>query len=171
MQKFYQSAGAGGALGAGGFPDVGGFPGGPAPGGFPGVGRAPGASEDGSRVEEVDQLCVDRLLGVADAASSQLFASSLSSSTHTTPLPPPPASLPAPPRPITSTTGVAADPAFVAATVSAGPQPAAMYSVQVTPVMLPPLDYHGLDAAQLSPDSVKLVSDFFHDKEPNELIQ
>ncbi|KAH8111030.1 hypothetical protein DFH11DRAFT_1616646 [Phellopilus nigrolimitatus] len=68
------------------------------------------------------------------------------------------------------TTGVAADPAFVAATMSAGPQPALMYSAQAAPVMLPPLDYHGLDVAQPSPNSVKLVSDFFHDKEPNELI-
>ncbi|KAH8117529.1 Pre-mRNA splicing factor PRP21 like protein-domain-containing protein [Phellopilus nigrolimitatus] len=63
-------------------------------------------------------------------------------------LPPPPASLPAPPRPITSTPGVAADPAFAAATVSAGPQPASMYSAQAAPVMLPPLHYQGLDAAQ-----------------------
>ncbi|KAI5123285.1 hypothetical protein M0805_009306 [Coniferiporia weirii] len=60
-------------------------------------------------------------------------------------LPPPPPSLPAPPR--QPGTPVSSDPAFAAATVSAGPQPASMYA-QPTPVMLPPLHYQGLDAAQ-----------------------
>ncbi|KAH8111372.1 heat shock protein Hsc70t [Phellopilus nigrolimitatus] len=44
MQKFYQSAGAGGALSAGGFPDV---------YGFLGASGTPGASVDGPIVEEV----------------------------------------------------------------------------------------------------------------------
>lgn len=56
-----------------------------------------------------------------------------------TSLPPAPASLPAPP---TQT----ANPAFSAATVSSGPQPASAF--QPPPVMLPPLHYQGLDAAQ-----------------------
>ncbi|TFK42905.1 Pre-mRNA splicing factor PRP21 like protein-domain-containing protein [Crucibulum laeve] len=51
-------------------------------------------------------------------------------------LPPPPSSLPAPP------TGSGA---YSAATVSSGPQPASAYT---PPVMLPPLHYQGLDAAQ-----------------------
>ncbi|KAK7043679.1 SF3a splicing factor complex subunit [Paramarasmius palmivorus] len=55
-----------------------------------------------------------------------------------TSLPPPHASLPAPPT--------AANPAFSAATVSSGPQPASVY--QPPPVMLPPLHYQGLDAPQ-----------------------
>lgn len=53
-----------------------------------------------------------------------------------TSLPPPPASLPAPPQPAGN---------YTAATVSSGPQPASVYQ---TPVMLPPLHYQGLDAAQ-----------------------
>lgn len=61
-------------------------------------------------------------------------------------LPAPPPSLPAPPR--RDTPGGVPDPAFAAATVSAGPQPASMYSGQTAPVMLPPLHYQGLDAAQ-----------------------
>ncbi|KAH8109731.1 heat shock protein 70 family, partial [Phellopilus nigrolimitatus] len=52
MQKFYQSAGAGGVPGADGFPGAGGFLGGlGAPGGFPGACGAPDASEDGPSVE------------------------------------------------------------------------------------------------------------------------
>ena len=55
-------------------------------------------------------------------------------------LPPAPASLPAPPQ--------SANPsAYSAATVSSGPQPASMYNTQ-SPVMLPPLHYQGMDAAQ-----------------------
>ncbi|KAH8114887.1 heat shock protein 70kD, peptide-binding domain-containing protein [Phellopilus nigrolimitatus] len=46
MQKFYQSAGAGGVPGAGSFPGAGRFLGGPgAPGSFPGAGGAPGVSD------------------------------------------------------------------------------------------------------------------------------
>jgi splicing factor 3A subunit 1 len=62
-------------------------------------------------------------------------------------LPPPPASLPPPP---TQATGGAAsvNPAYSAATVSSGPQPSSMYPSQAAPVMLPPLHYQGLDAAQ-----------------------
>ncbi|KAF8633734.1 hypothetical protein AX17_004390 [Amanita inopinata Kibby_2008] len=57
-------------------------------------------------------------------------------------LPPAPASLPAPPQ-STATSGV-----YSAATVSSGPQPASAYPAQPPPVMLPPLHYQGLDAAQ-----------------------
>lgn len=59
-----------------------------------------------------------------------------------TTLPPPPASLPAPP------TAAVASGAYSAATVSSGPQPASLYPPQPPPVMLPPLHYQGLDAAQ-----------------------
>ncbi|KIK03844.1 hypothetical protein K443DRAFT_94470 [Laccaria amethystina LaAM-08-1] len=54
-------------------------------------------------------------------------------------LPPAPASLPAPPQ-------AAGSGAYSAATISSGPQPASAYSQP--PVMLPPLHYQGLDAAQ-----------------------
>jgi splicing factor 3A subunit 1 len=57
-------------------------------------------------------------------------------------LPPAPASLPAPPQ------SVAVSGAYSAATVSSGPQPASVYAVQPSPVLLPPLHYQGLDAAQ-----------------------
>lgn len=60
-----------------------------------------------------------------------------------TTLPPPPSSLPAPPI-----QGGAGEPSYAAATVSSGPQPASMYPSQPPPVMLPPLHYQGLDAAQ-----------------------
>ncbi|KAH7930849.1 hypothetical protein BV22DRAFT_1138400 [Leucogyrophana mollusca] len=63
---------------------------------------------------------------------------------HMTGLPPAPASLPAPP----SQSGSSSNPAYSAATVSSGPQPASAYSNQPPPVMLPPLHYQGLDAAQ-----------------------
>ncbi|KAK7015039.1 Pre-mRNA splicing factor PRP21 like protein-domain-containing protein [Favolaschia claudopus] len=56
-------------------------------------------------------------------------------------LPPPPASLPAPPQAPANIS----NPAFTAATVSSGPQPASAYP---PPVMLPPLHYQGLDSAQ-----------------------
>jgi splicing factor 3A subunit 1 len=56
-------------------------------------------------------------------------------------LPPPPASLPAPPQ--ASGSG-----SYSAATVSSGPQPASIYPGQPAPVMLPPLHYQGMDAAQ-----------------------
>ncbi|KAG5639602.1 hypothetical protein H0H81_010804 [Sphagnurus paluster] len=56
-------------------------------------------------------------------------------------LPPAPASLPAPPQAVNAG-------AYQAATISSGPQPASMYSNQPAPVMLPPLHYQGLDAAQ-----------------------
>lgn len=56
-------------------------------------------------------------------------------------LPPPPASLPAPPQ----ASGNLGNPAYSAATISSGPQPASAYP---PPVMLPPLHYQGLDAAQ-----------------------
>ncbi|KAK0240331.1 Pre-mRNA splicing factor PRP21 like protein-domain-containing protein [Armillaria nabsnona] len=56
-----------------------------------------------------------------------------------TSLPPAPASLPAPPQGSSSAS-------YSAATVSSGPQPASMY--QPPPVMLPPLHYQGMDAAQ-----------------------
>ncbi|KAF9050687.1 hypothetical protein BDZ89DRAFT_940258 [Hymenopellis radicata] len=59
-----------------------------------------------------------------------------------TTLPPAPASLPAPPRAAAS----ASNPSYNAATVSSGPQPASAY--QPAPVMLPPLHYQGIDAAQ-----------------------
>ncbi|KAF7359550.1 hypothetical protein MSAN_01298100 [Mycena sanguinolenta] len=56
-------------------------------------------------------------------------------------LPPAPASLPAPPQ----AAGNASNPAYTAATISSGPQPASAYP---PPVMLPPLHYQGMDAAQ-----------------------
>ena len=56
-------------------------------------------------------------------------------------LPPAPASLPTPPQ--ASGSG-----SYSAATISSGPQPASMYPGQPTPVMLPPLHYQGMDAAQ-----------------------
>ncbi|KAG6866077.1 hypothetical protein C0991_008829 [Blastosporella zonata] len=56
-------------------------------------------------------------------------------------LPPAPASLPAPPQ------SAGKPGAYQAATISSGPQPASMYSNQ-PPVMLPPLHYQGMDAAQ-----------------------
>ncbi|CAA7267643.1 unnamed protein product [Cyclocybe aegerita] len=56
-----------------------------------------------------------------------------------TTLPPAHASLPAPPS--------GASGAYSAATVASGPQPASMYNAQ-PPVMLPPLHYQGMDAAQ-----------------------
>jgi splicing factor 3A subunit 1 len=55
-------------------------------------------------------------------------------------LPPPPSSLPPVP---TQNSG-----AYAAATVSSGPQPASGFPNQPPPVMLPPLHYQGLDAAQ-----------------------
>lgn len=55
-------------------------------------------------------------------------------------LPPAPASLPAVPQ--ASGSG-----SYSAATISSGPQPASMYG-QPAPVMLPPLHYQGIDAAQ-----------------------
>ncbi|KAF4576807.1 Splicing factor 3A subunit 1 [Pleurotus pulmonarius] len=58
-------------------------------------------------------------------------------------LPPAPASLPAPPQ-----AAAANNPAYNAATVSSGPQPASLFPTQPPPVMLPPLHYQGLDAAQ-----------------------
>ncbi|EIW85252.1 hypothetical protein CONPUDRAFT_117951 [Coniophora puteana RWD-64-598 SS2] len=58
-------------------------------------------------------------------------------------LPPAPSSLPAPPQ-----GAGASNPAYSAATVSSGPQPASAYPPQQPPVMLPPLHYQGLDAAQ-----------------------
>lgn len=42
----------------------------------------------------------------------------------------------------------AADPAFSAATISSGPQPASLYPPGAAPVMLPPLHYQGMDAPQ-----------------------
>lgn len=54
-------------------------------------------------------------------------------------LPPAPASLPSVPQ--ASSSGQ-----YSAATVSSGPQPASMFGAQT--VMLPPLHYQGLDAAQ-----------------------
>lgn len=70
-----------------------------------------------------------------------------------TSLPPPPPSLPAPPRLSATSSGGASvpDSAYTAATVSAGPQPATMYAGVPSgppPVMLPPLHYQGLDASQ-----------------------
>ncbi|KAJ8078554.1 SF3a splicing factor complex subunit [Marasmius tenuissimus] len=56
-----------------------------------------------------------------------------------TSLPPPHASLPPPPQ-------AAGNPAYSMATVSSGPQPASAY--QPAPVMLPPLHFQGMDAAQ-----------------------
>ncbi|KAJ8517550.1 hypothetical protein ONZ45_g5272 [Pleurotus djamor] len=61
-----------------------------------------------------------------------------------TSLPPAHASLPAPPQ----AAAVANNPAYTAATVSSGPQPASLFPPQPPPVMLPPLHYQGLDAAQ-----------------------
>ncbi|KZT65441.1 hypothetical protein DAEQUDRAFT_676757 [Daedalea quercina L-15889] len=59
-------------------------------------------------------------------------------------LPPPPTSLPAPPM----QGGAPGDPAYSAATISSGPQPASLYPPQQPPVMLPPLHYQGMDAPQ-----------------------
>ncbi|KAH9934890.1 Pre-mRNA splicing factor PRP21 like protein-domain-containing protein [Fomitopsis serialis] len=61
-----------------------------------------------------------------------------------TSLPPPHTSLPAPPN----QGGAPGDPAYSAATISSGPQPASLYPPQPPPVMLPPLHYQGMDAAQ-----------------------
>lgn len=62
-------------------------------------------------------------------------------------LPPPPPSLPLPPNPV-----VAAGDGFTAATVSAAPQPSVpvfnLAPGQAAPVVLPPLHYQGLTAAQ-----------------------
>ncbi|KAI0670589.1 Pre-mRNA splicing factor PRP21 like protein-domain-containing protein [Trametes maxima] len=60
-------------------------------------------------------------------------------------LPPAPASLPQPP---TGPGAPALNPAYSAATVSSGPQPASIFPPQPAPVMLPPLHYQGMDAAQ-----------------------
>ncbi|KAM5539086.1 hypothetical protein V8D89_007309 [Ganoderma adspersum] len=59
-------------------------------------------------------------------------------------LPPAPASLPAPP---TGAGVPVPNPAYSAATVSSGPQPPSLFP-QPAPVMLPPLHYQGMDAAQ-----------------------
>ena len=61
---------------------------------------------------------------------------------------PPPAALPIPAKPIGASTVPATDSAYSAATISSGPQPASLYPPQPPPVMLPPLHYQGLDAAQ-----------------------
>ncbi|TFY58154.1 hypothetical protein EVJ58_g6592 [Rhodofomes roseus] len=61
-----------------------------------------------------------------------------------TSLPPAPTSLPAPPN----QGGAPGDPAYSAATISSGPQPASLYPPQPPPVMLPPLHYQGMDAPQ-----------------------
>ncbi|KAK7693235.1 hypothetical protein QCA50_002801 [Cerrena zonata] len=61
-----------------------------------------------------------------------------------TSLPTAPASLPPPP----TQAGVPPNPAFTAATISSGPQPASMYPPAAPPVMLPPLHYQGMDAPQ-----------------------
>jgi splicing factor 3A subunit 1 len=58
-------------------------------------------------------------------------------------LPPAPASLPAPPIQASGS-----NPAYSAATVSSGPQPASAYPNQPLPVMLPPLHYQGSDSVQ-----------------------
>uniref|UniRef100_A0A5K1K102 43kDa secreted glycoprotein (Immunodominant antigen Gp43) n=1 Tax=Ganoderma boninense TaxID=34458 RepID=A0A5K1K102_9APHY len=60
-------------------------------------------------------------------------------------LPPAPASLPAPP---TGAGVPVPNPAYSAATVSSGPQPPSLFPSQPAPVMLPPLHYQGMDAAQ-----------------------
>ncbi|KZV70464.1 hypothetical protein PENSPDRAFT_752522 [Peniophora sp. CONT] len=57
---------------------------------------------------------------------------------------PPPVALPS--KPVGASTHSA--PAYEAATVSSGPQPASMYPNAPPPVMLPPLHYQGLDSAQ-----------------------
>lgn len=66
----------------------------------------------------------------------------------TSSLPPAPASLPLPPNPAVA----AGDAGFTAATVSAAPQPSVpIYNLapgQAAPVVLPPLHYQGLTAAQ-----------------------
>lgn len=66
----------------------------------------------------------------------------------TSSLPPAPASLPLPPNPA----AVSSDAGFTAATVSAAPQPSVpMFNLapgQAAPVVLPPLHYQGLTAAQ-----------------------
>ncbi|KAH7877687.1 Pre-mRNA splicing factor PRP21 like protein-domain-containing protein [Lentinula edodes] len=56
-----------------------------------------------------------------------------------TSLPPPHASLPAPPQ-------ASSNPAYSTATVSSGPQPASAY--QTPPVMLPPLHFQGIETTQ-----------------------
>lgn len=58
-----------------------------------------------------------------------------------TSLPPAPSSLPAPPVQADSS-------AYSAATISSGPQPPSLFPPQPAPVMLPPLHYQGMDAAQ-----------------------
>ncbi|KAI0319830.1 Pre-mRNA splicing factor PRP21 like protein-domain-containing protein [Amylostereum chailletii] len=70
-------------------------------------------------------------------------------------VPPPmtPAALPIPAKPIgapipAKPIGAPSEPSYSAATVSSGPQPASLYPTQPAPVMLPPLHYQGLDAAQ-----------------------
>ncbi|KAI0781153.1 Pre-mRNA splicing factor PRP21 like protein-domain-containing protein [Trametes elegans] len=60
-------------------------------------------------------------------------------------LPPAPVSLPQAPS---GSGAQALNPAYSAATVSSGPQPASMFPSQSAPVMLPPLHYQGMDAAQ-----------------------
>ena len=66
----------------------------------------------------------------------------------TSSLPPPPPSLPLPPNPSVA----AGDAGYTAATVSAAPQPSVpMFNLapgQAAPVVLPPLHYQGLTAAQ-----------------------
>ena len=66
----------------------------------------------------------------------------------TSSLPPPPPSLPLPPNPTVATS----DAGFTAATVSAAPQPSVpifnLAPGQAAPVVLPPLHYQGLTAAQ-----------------------
>ncbi|VDC07888.1 unnamed protein product [Peniophora sp. CBMAI 1063] len=57
---------------------------------------------------------------------------------------PPPVALPN--KPVGASTHSA--PAYEAATVSSGPQPASMYPNAPPPVMLPPLHYQGLESAQ-----------------------
>jgi splicing factor 3A subunit 1 len=61
-------------------------------------------------------------------------------------LPPAPASLPPPPA--QGAGGGAPNSAYSAATVSSGPQPSSVFPNQPAPVMLPPLHYQGIDAAQ-----------------------
>ncbi|KAA1471256.1 hypothetical protein DENSPDRAFT_837212 [Dentipellis sp. KUC8613] len=61
---------------------------------------------------------------------------------------PPPAALPNKPVGASTSAADGANPAYSAATVSSGPQPPSMFPPQPAPVMLPPLHYQGLDAAQ-----------------------
>ncbi|KAI0029832.1 Pre-mRNA splicing factor PRP21 like protein-domain-containing protein [Vararia minispora EC-137] len=61
---------------------------------------------------------------------------------------PPPMAVPLPAALPNKPVGAANEPSYAAATVSSGPQPASMYPNQPAPVMLPPLHYQGLDAAQ-----------------------